>query len=309
MMDRRAMNEKDLLKFGKKLGLFRTTIFSDADDRSARVNDVKDRIYKIKCSLNEIFLFLKDNTIYNRQTQHAYYSACLSPYATCMSSSGSNYARISSLLHAILQTQSMPSLDDSSKTWKILFEHRAIFDAVQNPTDLLNALTKLSSADHISSPTGGTFDRMWHVLTNSKGFGQKTAALFIKSIIDVHTLEENTRLRFLENVSVAPDDFVRVPVDSVIKYIFKNITGSNLDFETINDLVFNVIGRTNDEAIIWDDLWFWGFITQHGGGDNRTLAINEAKFWTIYGSPKEKWADVRAHAEKFVEILRACRLD
>lgn len=303
------MNEKDLLKFGKKLGLFKTISFSDANERRARVNEVKDYISNIQCSLNKIFVFLKDNTIYNRQTQHAYYAACLSPYAACMTPSGGNYARISSLLHAILQTQSMPSLDDSSKTWKILFEHRATFDAVQNPTDLLNALTKLSSADHVPSSTGGTFDRMWHVLADSKGFGEKTAALFIKSIIDVHTLEVNTGLRFLDNVSIAPDDFVRVPVDSVIKYIFKYITRSNLDFKTINDLVFHLIGRANDEAVIWDDLWFWGFITQHGGGDNRTLAINEAKFWTIYGSPKEKWADVRTQAEKFIEILRACRLD
>ncbi|WP_174504578.1 hypothetical protein [Acidiphilium sp. C61] len=293
------MNDKDFLKFGKKLGLLKTVKFDNINEQNIRVNDVKDKIFKIKRNLDEIFMFLKDNTAYNRQTQHAYYSAYLSPQ-------GGNYARISALLYAILQTQSRPSLDDSTETWQILFNHRTTFDAVQNPTDLLDALSNLSSADPVPGPTGGIFDRMWYVLAGSKGFGEKTAALFIKSIIDVHTLEVNTNLRFLDNVYVASDDFVRVPVDSVIKYIFKHITGSNLDFDTINDLIFKVAGRTNDEATIWDDLWFWGFITQHGGGDDRKLAINEAKFWAIYGTPKEKWADVRAQAEKFIEVLRAC---
>ncbi|EPR15834.1 hypothetical protein M527_23590 [Sphingobium indicum IP26] len=144
---------------------------------------------------------------------------------------------------------------------------------------------------------------MWHSLSRAQGFGDKTAALFVKALVDVHTLEINRDLRFLDDFRVDSQDVIRVPVDSVITYIFRLITGRTLKFSTINEIIRRSGLHRESEATIWDDLWFWGFITQHGGGESRQLAVNEAKFWSILGSPKEQWSDIRRAAEKFIMIL------
>jgi len=42
------------------------------------------------------------------------------------------------------------------------------------------------------------------------------------------------------------------------------------------------------EIEIWDDLWFWGFITQKDSGKNRTFEWNENKYWMIKVSEKNE---------------------
>ena len=55
--------------------------------------------------------------------------------------------------------------------------------------------------------------------------------------------------------------------------------------------------------LIWDDLWFWGFITQrsapksHGGG--RTVGWNEGKYWSIPHAPRQP--------DDIAEIMRLSR--
>ena len=295
------MANKDLMELGEKSARFDTGNITDADRCVACQEKDNAYIRKIKSDLEKIYSFLKSNREYNEKTQHMAYAASLRPW-------GDKYGRISSLLHAIFQTQAKPSLNKSSKTWQALFENRQAFNAVQNPAELLTALLKLKQKHGNQAENAGakTFDKMWCVLKDIPGFGKKTAALFIKAIIDVHTLEVNRELRFLNDFRVDNDDFVRVPVDAVILYIFKCVTGKTLDFVTINELIFKVAGRDNAEATIWDDLWFWGFITQHGGGAKRKLEVNEAKFWTILGSPKDKWGEIEKKSEEFIQILESC---
>jgi len=296
------VTEQDILKLGKKLGLIDSIKIADLGRRKETLEAVRHRITKIGRDLDTLYSFLSKNAEYNAHVQHMAYVSVLKPWS-------GNYDRISSLLHSHMQLQASPSLDDMSKTCQNLFQHRESFDAVRSPAALLAALRNLSDCSrNVSGSNCETFDCMWHVVKDIPGFGPKTAALLIKAVIDVHTLEVNRNLRFLDGFCVLQGDFVRVPVDAVIQYIFNRLTGRILDFDTINQLIFKIAGRDSAEATTWDDLWFWGFITQHGGGDKRKLAINEAKFWTIFGSPKNKWNAVRQRAGEFIEILSECEV-
>ncbi|MGK0459084.1 MAG: hypothetical protein ACJAVE_002071, partial [Polaribacter sp.] len=55
----------------------------------------------------------------------------------------------------------------------------------------------------------------------------------------------------------------------------------------------------------WDDLWFWGFITQVGTGENREMQWNLNKFWTLRESDKnpKMIIEIEKKAEIFLNIL------
>jgi hypothetical protein len=56
---------------------------------------------------------------------------------------------------------------------------------------------------------------------------------------------------------------------------------------------------------IWDDLWFWGFITQNGSGDQREFVWNENKYWVIKESDKslEMVMEIKRKATEFLDII------
>lgn len=62
-----------------------------------------------------------------------------------------------------------------------------------------------------------------------------------------------------------------LPVDTVIKHIFKRINGTEMNFDSINNFLINGGYRSNEKMLIWDDLWFWGFITQNAQNGNRNI--------------------------------------
>jgi hypothetical protein len=291
-----AMDDKEVLTFGKKLGMIKSINISNDNSRADHLKKIRAKIDLIITKLQEVFEFLEKNRNYNMRTQHVFYSTTLCP-------SCSQYDKISALLHSNLQTQAKASIDSASETWKKLYAEKGRFDRVTNLQQLENALKFLGTPDSGPAVVRGTFDSIWNVLVKVPGFGPKTAALFIKAIIDIHKVELNKNLRFFDNFSIEENDFIRVPVDSVIIFIFHLITGQTLSFDEINDLIFVIGSYTNTQAAIWDDLWFWGFITQYGGGNNRMLKINGPKFWTIYGSPKEEWSIVESLAGDFIRLL------
>jgi hypothetical protein len=217
-----------------------------------------------------------------------------------------NGDKLRSLLHATAATQAIGSLDGLANTWRRLHANRKAFDDVLTVVQLAEALRLLEDpSDRNCSRKGHIFDAMWAGLANANGFGAKTAALFVKAIIDVHTLPENADLRFLEDFRVHAADVVRVPVDSVITYVFRCLTGRKLSPLAINRLIFDSGLHDETQLTLWDDLWFWGFITQHGGGEGRRLGINEAKFWSILASPKDQWPVIKTAAEDFIALLKS----
>lgn len=249
--------------------------------------------------LTNIFDFLARNRSFNCQVQHVAYAQSLRQW-------GNTYTKIAALLHAVAGTQAIGSLDGLAKTWKRLHENQKVFKEVKSADQLAIALKLLiRPTNQKITETKGTYEAMWAALSRADGFGPKTAALFVKAILDVHTVEINTDLRFLDTSQLSPSEYVYVPVDSVITYIFQLITGENMNFHAINEVIRGSGLRDSFQPTLWDDLWFWGFITQHGGGENRRLAVNESKFWSIFGAPKHQWNEISTAAEEFITMLKS----
>ena len=272
---------------------------------------------EIKENLGVLFNFLSQNRSYNIQTQFAAYASSLRPW-------GSTFERVYSLLHGCAATQSRPKLDKLALTWQRLHENKAAFDTAETVDDLLEAMRCLGSKYRDRDkpiPGSGTLDRMWAVLDDAPGFGAKTAALFVKAVINIHQPIADGQcppgpafddLRFLETFEIEMTDTVRIPVDSVIRFIFAEYIANQrfnaaTAFGKINDVIFIEGGRNPLEAVIWDDLWFWGFITQRVIDGRRKLALNPEKFWAVYGTPKDKWKEVKGKAGEFIDLLKNAR--
>ncbi|VWC97569.1 hypothetical protein BLA39750_02323 [Burkholderia lata] len=59
---------------------------------------------------------------------------------------------------------------------------------------------------------------------------------------------------------------------------------------------------------MWDDLWFWGFMTQQGvKGGLRRLGWNESKYWAIAHATKEAKPskDIEKYALRFLTLVTA----
>jgi hypothetical protein len=55
--------------------------------------------------------------------------------------------------------------------------------------------------------------------------------------------------------------------------------------------------------MLWDDLWFWGFITQRTYGKQRRTEWNPAKFWSQFSHDKQRETDVKKLANQFIRLL------
>jgi hypothetical protein len=57
--------------------------------------------------------------------------------------------------------------------------------------------------------------------------------------------------------------------------------------------------------LVWDDLWFWGFLTQKTTGKSRSMAWNEAKFWAVRSHSKDDIQIISALAAEFIGLVQA----
>lgn len=99
------------------------------------------------------------------------------------------------------------------------------------------------------------------------------------------------------------DDFY-LPVDAVITAIFKKLdTSINWNFDKINEMLKE--NYSKQEIEVWDDLWFWGFITQKGSGVIRDFDWNINKYWVIKETDKNPVIieEIKKKAKEFIEIL------
>lgn len=222
--------------------------------------------------LDQIFQFLKgtNRRKYNSKVQEGF----LKTWVNDMNSTTNE--KIYNLLFNLVNTQSQPKLDKLSTFFKKINSNKIQLNSFTNFNKFL------LKNDNIS------FQNLFLKLEKESGWGKKTAALFVKTIYEMH----NGRFKDFKIWNDVPKlekgDKLYLPVDQVIEKIFSKIYGKDLKFDKINEILQEQFTNPND-LIIWDDLWYWGFITQKGSGKNRIFDdFNESKYWCMQFSTKNE---------------------
>lgn len=268
--------------------------------------------------LKNIFNFLKENHATNKSLQLVSIKAALVPFFDSKS-------KIKSLLMDVANTQSSPKLDALGKFWNEFDKSEESFSSARSLINFLagqNNKTQATLQDktHIA-------EQIFICLKEISGFGEKTAALFVKQLVMAHL--DNEKLGFVEeNLAFLKDSQaltnpqglkLYLPVDAVIRHIFiehlgySNNAKSNspkANFNSINCCLFGFMANNEIpavEAIYWDDLWYWGFITQCGGGDGRKTQFNPAKYASFKTSTAAALEDVKKKATVFIDQIGASK--
>ncbi len=207
-----------------------------------------------------------------------------------------NKAKILSLLYNIVNTQSQPKINYISGFFKNISENKTCLES-------FSAFVKYLSTENQTA----NFNALFQGLKNQPGWGDKTSALFVKNIFQFHNGNYSKKLFIWNDVpkKIQNKDSFYLPVDAVIIAIFNKIDSSkNWNFKNINSEIKKYY--KGDEIEIWDDLWFWGFITQNGSGKNRIFEWNENKYWTLKEASKEKneILKIKEKSEEFLNIFK-----
>jgi hypothetical protein len=239
--------------------------------------------------LDQMFEFLNSNRRYNKNLQERFYNSVVS-------SCSENEDKIISLLYSIANTQSQPKIDKLANTYK------AILSSKDCLSSFSNFVKQINSQRSVTLNYANLFDGM----KCQDGWGLKTAALFTKCIYHLHNGQYSDHLRIWNDVpnSISKNDDFYLPVDAVIISIFRKIDKTNKwDFIKINKLLKSKYSKEQIE--VWDDLWFWGFITQNGSGQTRLFQWNENKYWVLKESDKNPKTilEIKTKAEEFLKIL------
>jgi hypothetical protein len=240
--------------------------------------------------LNEIFKFLEANQQWNKGIQRRYDDYHLG----CEKTSKGQVIRI---LHAVSETQAQPRLDRLCEFWKEIFSIPE-----DDFLDIRKFVGKISGKELSDENVWGP---LFSALKEKPGWGQKTSALFVKSCIRIassgHVGDFWRSCRVDEEYLKGANLYL--PVDAVINRIFECLPGVEVrGFDCINDIIKN--NYRGLDILLWDDLWFWGFVTQVGGAERR-IEWNEAKYWCLWATPKDEGsvAEIRRAAHDFVNIL------
>ena len=221
--------------------------------------------------LQDIYSFLRENRASNMPVQIGAYRLALMPYDNTPD-------KVYSLLYATLNTQSQVKMDKSASFFKLIVENY----------EKLNSFSGFIEAIGGNAKTPLNFKSLHKLLKDNSSWGDKTAALFVKAIYQTH-IGYAKELSFWEDcpTSIENGDEIYLPVDAVIKFIFLQMGNPcKNNFKHINDYLKEQV--TDSDFDTWDDLWFWGFITQKSSGGNRILEFNEAKYWNMLDAPKDK---------------------
>jgi hypothetical protein len=246
-------------------------------------------IIKMNNKLRVIFNFLKSNREYNKLLQERFYKSVILPYNLTKD-------KVISLLYHIANTQSQPKIDKLAETYKSIINDNNCLESFEN------FIIKINS----KRPSMINFESLYYGLKKQKGWGNKTPALFTKCIYHLHNGQYSEQLKIWNDVpqTISDRDNFYLPVDAVITAIFQKLDNSKKwDFDKINKVLkenFN-----GQEIEVWDDLWFWGFITQNGSGANRNFEWNENKYWILKESDKnpEIIRTIKVKAEEFLSLL------
>lgn len=237
--------------------------------------------------LKRVFVFLKENRQYNHALQERFYKSIIT---------SPKYVedKVISLLYHVANTQSQPKINSLAKFYKNLLENKSCLISMEKFLEKINPNQPLC------------FNSIYHGMKNQPGLGKKTAALFTKIIYHLHNGQYDEKLKIWQDVpkTIANNDDFYLPVDSVIIAIFSKLDSSHhWDFNKINRILKQ--NYSSQDIEIWDDLWFWGFVTQNGTGEKRIFEWNENKYWVLLESDKniEMIEAIRGQSQVFLNLV------
>lgn len=237
-------------------------------------------------TLNKIFNFLIENRIYNKELQIRDYSTIIKPQTNTSE-------KVISLLYNIANTQSQPNINHLSNFYKKIHLNYDSIGSFEGFMSIVNPNKKPN------------YHNLYIGMKDQSGWGEKTSALFTKTIFHLHNNEYPSELIIWKDApsNLEKDDIFQLPVDSVIIAIFKYLKNKKWDFVTVNQEIKNNYHGIDIE--VWDDLWFWGFISQIGTGDNREMNWNLNKYWTLRQSDKNQSIidEIENKTTTFLQIL------
>ena len=241
--------------------------------------------------LEVIYKFLKDNKSYNHELQQQEY------YSTFSYHNGIN-DKVLSLLYNIANSQSQPKIDYLAEFFQFIHE------------DMESLGTFQGFIKRLTGKENGCYHDLFEGLRNRNGWGDKTSALFTKVIFNVHNGKFDKSLRIWGDAPniISASDKLFLPVDAVIIKIFKHLGCKKHSFSSINK---EIRKYSNGESIVlWDDLWFWGFITQKGSGESRTIEWNPNKYWSLEHSDKSLNVIncIKQKSEHFIALLNEAKI-
>jgi hypothetical protein len=242
--------------------------------------------------LNELFEFLDTNRAYNHSLQDRYYKSVILPFETSKD-------KVISLLYHIVNTQSQPKIDKLAVFFKSIIPDNDCFESFSN------FIFKINSDRQVIC----CFESLFNGMQRQSGWGNKTSALFAKIIYHLHNGQYSKELKIWNDVPniITNQDKFFLPVDTVITRIFKELDNNiNWNFNNINAILES--NYNGQQIEVWDDLWFWGFITQNGSGNDRLLKWNENKYWTLKEGDKNSKM-INEIKQKSVEFLRIIMKD
>lgn len=243
----------------------------------------------MKNKLTQIYKFLYENRHYNIELQKAYLRIALDGKTNPAD-------KIISLFYNISNTQSQPKIDKLAKFFMEVYEDITLLESFEGLIYYLDR-QKVSDTPYL---------QIFNALKDKDGWGKKTASLFVKNIFNCHINPDYNEFKIWDDTpAVSQKDKLYLPVDAVIISIFEKIDKqTSWNFQKINKIL-DESSFSQEEILQFDDLWFWGFITQHGTGANRKLVWNENKYWILKESNKDKESieAIKNKATQFLNLI------
>ncbi|KWF00485.1 hypothetical protein WL80_02510 [Burkholderia ubonensis] len=237
--------------------------------------------------ITELYAFLVEHHNVNEAIQQGFIGESLSP-ATVGD-------RALLLMHKALQTQSKPRLDPICEFFTEIRDQRAHGDF---PT----------FHQHVTE--GGKLGLV-DGLALQPGWGAKTAALFVRNLAYIESTP-TLRAKFWRDTRVLEGDQLRLPVDAVILTIFEALARriawtKAISAPNVGRYFHHDLGYRDEELLIWDDLWFWGFVTQKTVEGRRELGWNESKYWAVPHAPRDRRSikHIKQCSERFLRLIGA----
>jgi hypothetical protein len=251
--------------------------------------------------LDYLFEFLKENRALNKRLQEKF-------LLNSFDEKESVPINVVKLLYEVANTQSQPNLDNLGPFFKYAYHNEDQLDTAHSFINFLNKYTG------IKNPIKGDIECNYHnlflCLKMIPGWGPKTAALFTKNIWYIHKKQPLIEYKIWNDIpnEIKGNDKLFLPVDRVIQEIFKkiDIKGKAYSFQKINNILQSKY--EGDQMEVWDDLWFWGYISQNSkgiiDGNNRNYGFNENKYLMLPESDKSGNTidEIKVKVNEFIKI-------
>ena len=253
--------------------------------------------------LNEIFKFISnvENRVYNQKIQLGFIETWIGDKNLQLNK------KVLNLLYNIFNTQSQPNMEKGADFFKKIHSNPDYYKSFYDFCKFVSGKQNLRKDE-------ANFQFAFKNLKELNGWGEKTSSLFLKVIHEVHNGRFNEYSFWDDVPNKETTDRLYLPVDQVIDYIFKNIYDqvTDLKFARINDIL-NENYKKPEEILIWDDLWFWGYITQQSYTENKKIKrkfvdFNDAKYWTLLNSDKDVEI-IKLTKIKPIEFLNLIRIN